>query len=245
MTVAFGTLFNNIRIKRRDMDGTAHSTLKVPLSRGNKQKWLRMVNERKQDVSVILPRMSFTGPILQYDSVRKQNTLTQHIKQVSVGEYDVMYQRVPYNFNYTLHIMTETLDDGYQILEQIFPYFDPYFVVTIKDISDMDITTDVSISLTGNNFQDNAEGQPEEGQYNIWTLDFTMLGYLYKPKKENQEVLQTLIINQYTGNWEDSDVSSAEEEQIFTLESDDGETHTTTREFSQSGYAEHSSSSSA
>ena len=38
--VAFGTLFNNIHMVRKNNSGTVIQTMKVPLAYGPKQKWL-------------------------------------------------------------------------------------------------------------------------------------------------------------------------------------------------------------
>ena len=38
--VAFGTLFNNIHLVRKNNSGTVTQTMKVPLAYGPRQKWL-------------------------------------------------------------------------------------------------------------------------------------------------------------------------------------------------------------
>ena len=48
--VAFGTMFNNINIVRKDNNGVITQSMKVPLAYGPKQKWLTRLD---QDLSLI------------------------------------------------------------------------------------------------------------------------------------------------------------------------------------------------
>ena len=42
--VAFGTLFNNIHLVRKNNSGTIVQTMKVPLAYGPRQKWLQRID---------------------------------------------------------------------------------------------------------------------------------------------------------------------------------------------------------
>ena len=60
--VAFGTMFNNIQIVRKNNSGTVVQTMKVPLAYGPKQKWLsRLDADASLDtkVAITLPRLGF------------------------------------------------------------------------------------------------------------------------------------------------------------------------------------------
>ena len=60
--VAFGTLFNNIHMVRKNNSGTVVQTMKVPLAYGPKQKWLtRLDADASLDskVAITLPRLGF------------------------------------------------------------------------------------------------------------------------------------------------------------------------------------------
>ena len=43
--IAFGTMFNNVQLVRKDNDGNITQTMKVPLAYGPRQKWLVRLNE--------------------------------------------------------------------------------------------------------------------------------------------------------------------------------------------------------
>ena len=96
-------------------------------------------------------------------------------------------QQVPYNINMQLNIMAKNQDDGLQILEQILPYFQPDYTVTIKPIDDMQsFKQDVPISLNSVSFDDQYDGDYNSRRVLIYTLDFTMkmsfYGSLLNPK---------------------------------------------------------------
>ena len=146
IVVLFGTVFNDISVKRLKSDGTTEREFKIPIAYGPAEKFLSKLNQ--QD-TVTLPRMSFEITDYAYDPVRKLQT-TKKIKKVkSVTQLNTIYNPVPYDFNITLSIMVKYSDDGTQILEQILPYFTPEFQVTMNEMSTMGIKRDIPIILTG------------------------------------------------------------------------------------------------
>ena len=88
VVVAFGTLFNNIQLSKKDNAGNVIQTLKVPLAYGPKQKWLTRLTEDPnltKKVAVTLPRIGFEISGLSYDSTRKLNKMVK-AKKVANGE---------------------------------------------------------------------------------------------------------------------------------------------------------------
>ena len=72
MVVAFGTLFNDISIKRTNSSGQVIETLKVPVAYGPKQKFMvRIENPNFTGPAVILPRIGFMMSQIMYDGTRK------------------------------------------------------------------------------------------------------------------------------------------------------------------------------
>jgi hypothetical protein len=74
----FGTLFNNIYIKKIKSDGTVLAQQIVPISYGPKQKWLARLNEESSlsdnnRSAISLPRLAFEITGFQYDADRQQN----------------------------------------------------------------------------------------------------------------------------------------------------------------------------
>ena len=185
----FGTLFNNLKIKKTKADGTVLTEQVVPISYGPKQKWLQRLNQdpKSRDANITamsLPRLAFEMTGFEYDATRQQNKLIRHSK--STTETDgtnrkFMYQPVPYNLNFTLSAMCKNMTDAFQIVEQILPYFQPEYTVSMKMIDDMSDVRDVPIVLNNITLEDSYEGNYEERRVITYNLTFTMKVYFFGP----------------------------------------------------------------
>jgi len=79
--IAFGTLFNNVEIRRKDpSDDSIIEQQKVPLAYGPKQKFLVRLEENPdlRKVSITLPRLYFEMTGLDYDSARKTSPIQKY-----------------------------------------------------------------------------------------------------------------------------------------------------------------------
>lgn len=199
----FGRLFNNLYVIRKNAAGASISQVKVPLSYAPKQKFLERIREnpdlyKDTKVSVKLPRMSFEIITITYDPVR-QLPKSNNINRVG-STNDVrskFYSSVPYNISFQLSIYAKNQDDALQIVEQIIPYFNPQYTLTIKPLADFpDIKEDVPITITGVTFTDDYEGMVEQRRTIIYTLDFEMKINFYGPITE-QGIIRKSIVNFY------------------------------------------------
>lgn len=202
VVVAFGTMFNQIQIVRTDSSGNVTQSMKVPLAFGPKQKFLSRLSEDpniNKKVAITLPRIGFEMSNISYDSTRKLNRV-QKVKNVRSGESEKMdsqYMPVPYNIDFDLFVMGKKSEDALQIVEQILPYFQPDYTVTLNDMPDMEINRDVPIVLNSISYEDNYEGDFTERRAIIYTLSFTAKFYLYGPVT-SQSVIKTVQVDQYT-----------------------------------------------
>ena len=218
--VAFGTMFNNIQIVRKDNSGTVTQIMKVPLAYGPKQKFL---NRLDQDPSlsaataITLPRLGFEIGSLSYDTARKMNRVQKFkkVKSNNKNKLDTQFMPVPYNLDFTLFVMAKNSDDALQIVEQILPYFQPDYTVTINDMTDMGIKRDVPIVLGSVSYEDNYQGNFEERRAIIYTLTFTAKFYLYGPVT-SAKVIKTVQVDQYA-NLQDQ---APKREQRYTVTPD-------------------------
>ena len=154
LVAAFGTVFNNISVVRKDQAGKVINIQRVPLAYGPKQKFLARIDEQSDlqgpKVAIKLPRMSFEIVTMTYDATTKIN----RNNTISVGSLTdpsartVVRQFAPYRMGVQLSIMAKNQDDALQIVEQILPYFQPEYTITIKDVEGMNISNDVPIVLT-------------------------------------------------------------------------------------------------
>ncbi len=183
----FGTLFNNLQVIRRTSAGDIVSSARVPLAYGPKQKFLaRIDNEIGQDASVSmkLPRMAFEMTSLTLDPVQKLQK-RNHITEISAS--DVTKKKsikhyTSYDIGMSLFIMAKNQDDGLQIMEQILPYFQPDYTVTIKPIDGWSTyKQDVPVILQGVTIDDQYEGDFTERRVLIYQLDFVMKMKFYGP----------------------------------------------------------------
>ena len=194
----FGTLFNNIIVQHKEASGSVVNNIKVPLSYGPRQKFLTRLFEEPDlnapEVAIRLPRMSFELTGMQYDTSVKLNKMNT-IAVPSIHGQSTIRNPVPYIMNFTLSVYAKNQDDALQIVEQILPYFNPEYVVTIREIPELGITRDIPIVLQSVNYSDDYEGDFATRRVLIYTLDFTMKTFFYGPTKLDQGVIKDAIIN--------------------------------------------------
>ena len=195
MTVAFGQVFNNIQIKRTGSDSTIQS-IRVPLAYAPKEKFLVRLDQQAslddRQFAITLPRMGFEISGIEYDGSRKL-TKVQKFKSTksNTGVMNFNFMPVPYNISYNLYCFTATAEGGLQIVEQILPYFQPDYTVTINVVPEMGIKRDVPIVLNNINYEDSYSGDFESRRAVIYTLNFTAKTYLYGPASTQKVIRET------------------------------------------------------
>ena len=189
--IGFGTLFNNINIRHKDASGTNFSVMKVPLAYGPMQKFLARIQQQpdlEREIAITLPRLSFEMQGIQYDPTRKTGIAQTFLAKGGTTAKKV-YMPVPYNVAFELSIMAKLSDDALQILEQIVPYFQPSFNITINLIDSIGEKKDIPIVLESINQSDQYEGSFETRRTIVYTLGFTAKTYLFGPVADNPEGL--------------------------------------------------------
>jgi len=204
--IAFGTIFNNIHIHRKDSSGNVVQSIKVPLAYSPKEKFIARLDQQPdlvedRRVAVTLPRMGFEISGISYDPSRKLNRLGT-IKKVRSSSTDgkimnKQFNPVPYNISMNLYSFTSSAEGGLQIIEQILPFFQPDYTVTIKAIPTMNIVRDVPIILNSVNYEDTYSGDFTTRRAVVYTLSFTAKTYLYGPISQ-QKVIKETQADMYT-----------------------------------------------
>jgi hypothetical protein len=188
--ILFGTMFNDIYIRRYDNAGNMVKLIKIPITYGPKDKVIARIQadpNLNRPFAAILPYMSFELNSVQYDTSRKLNTINQIVNTDSnknLARYN--YNPVPYNFNFTLSCMVKNAEDGAKIMEQILPFFTPDWTATVRIIDDPEIIVDIPTLLNDVQVTDTWEGNFTERRALVWTLKFTMKGYLYGPTRKSK-----------------------------------------------------------
>ena len=218
VVVAFGTMFNNINIVRTNSSGAVTQSMKVPLAYGPKQKFLTRLREDPtltKKVALTLPRIGFEIAGISYDQSRKLNSIQKLKKTNSSTDGKTVssqFMPVPYNMDFELVVMAKNSDDALQIVEQILPYFQPDYTITLNDMSDMGIKRDVPIILSSVSYEDSYQGNFEERRAIMYTMTFTAKFYLYGPVTSDK-VIKTVQVDQYT----DAKVNAPTREQRYTV----------------------------
>ena len=218
VVVAFGTIFNNITIHRTDSSGNVVQSIKVPLAYSPKEKFLTRLEQQSnldnREMAMTLPRMGFEISGISYDSSRKLQRVGK-FKSVRSDRADIMdyqYNPVPYNISFNLYSFTATAEGGLQIVEQILPYFQPDYTVTINTIPSMGIKRDVPIILNSVNYEDTYDGSFTQRRAVNYTLSFTAKTYLYGPVYA-QRVIKETQTDMYT----DTETTEKREERIVVV----------------------------
>ena len=197
MVVAFGSLFNNIEVRRTDSSDAVTEVIKIPLSYGPKDKMLVRISQDPSlnpNVALTVPRMGFELTAMTYDGARKLNTMGRNVKKGTTG-LKKQYNPVPYNWDFSLYVFVKNAEDGTQILEQILPFFTPDFTVTMTLVSGMTVKMDIPLVLNSVTSEDSYEGDFATRRSIIWTLSFIMKGFLYPSVTDNAKVITSSTVD--------------------------------------------------
>lgn len=204
--IGFGTLFNGIKIQRKDNSNNIFSIVEVPIAYGPTQKFLARLEqspELNKPVQITLPRLSFELTGLNYDSARKVAPTQSFLSPTKVDGKDVRktYMPVPYNVEFELSVMTKSNDDMLQIIEQILPYFQPSYNISIDLLELIGEKRDIPITLDSIIMSDDYEGDFSTRRALIYTLKFTAKTYLFGPisSPTDTDIIKKVSIGYITG----------------------------------------------
>lgn len=214
---AFGTIrkyiltmlkqFNGIKTQRYDNNQIFETY--VPIVWGSKERLMHFLDPAYTNgaLGIKVPKMALTLDTMTYDNERKTNKLARKLIQGSAGSPDVLqYNSVPYVFGFTIHIITRTLDDYFQILEQIIPYYSPSKNVNVNEIPvSGQESASIKIVLKDLNFEPDMEyGEEDEIRTVNGSISFDLFGNIYMPVK-NVEIIQTIYSKYFPGMNEESE----------------------------------------
>ena len=204
--ISFGTLFNGLTIKTTNADDDVVNITRVPLAYGPTQKFLARLEQQadlNKATAMTLPRMSFEFTGLTYDPARKVSTVQQFIVKDPDDESESKkaYMPVPYNMSFELAIMTKLNDDALQIVEQILPYFQPSYNLTVELVGSINEKRDIPIVLESISMQDDYEGDYTSRRVLLYTLRFTAKTFMFGPvSSATKDIIKTAKINYISGD---------------------------------------------
>jgi len=212
LVVAFGTMFNNMRLVKYDKTGTVEiERINVPLMYASKEKFYARIAaapDPYNPVNLTLPRMAFEMNGISYDPLRKKSNFADDFAEgLPTGLKKI--RSTPYNFDFNLYVFVRNTEDGAQIVEQILPYFTPDYTVTLDFIGIEDFKLDVPLVFNSITYDDSHEGDPESTRSIIWTLNFTAKAWLFGPVA-NVSVIRKATANIYDNTFETNPLKQME-----------------------------------
>ena len=204
--ISFGSLFNNMLIKQENSSEETVNQFRVPLSYGPTQKFLARLSQSpdlNKSVAMTLPRMSFEFTGLQYDPSRKVTQTQKFSKGLSSDKKSTQkaYMPVPYNMQFELAIMTKLNDDMLQIVEQILPYFQPSYNLSVNLIDTIGEKRDIPVVLESITTNDDYEGDFSTRRALIYTLRFSVKTYLFGPiSSASSDIITKATLGYIAGN---------------------------------------------
>jgi hypothetical protein len=210
--VGFGTLFNNIQLRRVSNEKT--EVMKVPLAYGPAEKYLSRLRQTpdptQAKIQITLPRIAFELTGIQYDTSRKVAPT-----QIVRTDDKKGFMPVPYNLEFELNILSKNQDDALQIVEQILPFFQPSYNITINMIPDLNESKDIIVNLDSVSYRDDYEGDLDQRRTLIYTLKFTAKTYVYGPVRDLTQIRKVI-----TDTYASMDTVNAPRIQRYTVEPD-------------------------
>ena len=192
LTVAFGEIFNNITIARFNPDGSEQERFLIPIAYAGKEKYVaRLQGDPVLDrlSQLGLPQLAFTLIDMHYDHERKLNSQQKIFGQTSTGLQSTPGP-VPYDFNFEVYVYSRNIDDGNQIIERILPFFNPDYTLKLNLNPTLNIIKEIPIHLNSVSFENDYEGGHETSIRSIiWTLSFTVKGFLFGKTTQSSVIL--------------------------------------------------------
>ena len=212
--ISFGTLFNGLEIRKED------EVIRVPLAYGPTQKFLARLEQSadlNKSTQMTLPRMSFEFNGMTYDPSRKVTT-TQQFTTKDADDGTVVkkaFMPVPYNMQFELGIKTKLNDDALQIVEQILPYFQPSYNLTVNLVANgVNEKRDIPVVLENITMQDDYEGDFSTRRVLLYTLRFTAKTYLFGPvSTATGDIIKTSRVSYLSG----TDTTNTTRELSYTV----------------------------
>ena len=108
---------------------------------------------------------------------------------------------VPYNMQFELAIMCKLNDDALQIVEQILPYFQPAYNLSVELVEGIKEKRDVPVVLENITMEDDYTGDFKERRVLLYTLRFTAKTYMYGPvSSATRDIIKVAKVSYISGD---------------------------------------------
>lgn len=208
--LGFLQLFDDISVEKMQWDDisssfTQRKILKVPIHFFSREKLLQILSSssaRKNmnlneniapvETQILLPRLAVNIDGIIFDEGRKL-IKTNRMPIDGTDPTAWTYTPVPYNIEIQLSSLARTLDDSFQILEEIIPMFSPTKSIDIKIV---ELSESIPISLNSISFDFPTEVNEDEQRLYTVNYFFTIRANFYNYKKIMSRI-QHIDVNFY------------------------------------------------
>lgn len=210
--VLMGDLFSHVQVMRRREENKIE-LMKVPITFASKERFIMKLDAKTSvnneggvaKVETILPRMCLSLVDLVYNPTYKTNITNRTIRNPANRTSLIsQYNPVPVKMIFELGIYTRHQDDMFQIIEQIWPYFQPHFSTQMKELHGNDIHFDRNIRVTMQSVSlDNQVETDKSTRRRLETaFIFEVNGWLYPPVAEIAGEIRTIYIDLFANQRE-------------------------------------------
>ncbi len=198
--LAFLSLFKDLQVAKFDSQSSTPKNYRaVPLIFSQKEKYADwLAKQEAKTFSRYLPSIGVTLQSIAYDTERKvgQNNevIARTVTDDTTGQTEQIFQPTPYKLTFSLSILAANLQESFQILEQIIPFFNPYYNLTVKDFSDIDYTRNMKITLNDVSLTASEDIDMDTVLRPQWDLTFTCNTLFFKPV-ETSNIIKSIYID--------------------------------------------------
>lgn len=225
--VLMGDLFSHVQVMRHDDDTGKINLQRVPISFSSKERFIEKldtitsVNKEggPAKVETILPRLCLNLVDIIYNATYKTNISNRMIGNPPGSKRMIsQYSPVPVKMIFELGIYTRHQDDMFQIIEQIWPYFQPHFNTTITELFGNDLTfeRDIRVVLQSMSLDNQLETDKTTRRRLESSFIFEVNGWLYPPVAEIKGEIRTIYLDLFANEKELGHVGvfESEDEQV-------------------------------
>jgi hypothetical protein len=201
-------MFNEIVCYKYDKQGNIIDDVEVPVSFGPRKRVheARTNEEQTQRTVPVFPRIELTFKGHNLDESRIASPNTQRFWNVENLDYKVKdhndilltelngsfsdFNPLPFNYEFSINIFTESIDHYSQIVEQIFPYFAPAnSTLRVREFDFLNIARDINVVL-GSPAVTFAQDEMTATDRRDITADFSlsMQGWMYRKVRKSSIV---------------------------------------------------------
>jgi hypothetical protein len=197
LVIAFGSLFDEIYVSRKNDTTGITENVKVPITFSSKEKFLRRLESNSSitdnvKTQINIPYLSFEVANIAYDFGRKRNKLTTTSEIItasdgSISESYKTFSETPISVVFNLYFYSRSLNELLQVLEQVLPYFNPEFNIRMNFNK---IFKNVNVPIAYREFKiiDDYEGSLQSRRMMIGVMSFIASSYVFG------EVKPTIVI---------------------------------------------------